>query len=655
MLFEELVMHNFGVYKGRHSINLIPETENKPIILFGALNGGGKTTFLDALQLALYGKFSNCSNRGNLGYLDYLKQTINHHVDSTEGAGIELQFRHKHEGKEDTIRIIRTWRSTGKGIKEIIEVLRNGQFDPLITDRWYEYVEEFIPSQISSLFFFDGEKIESLASPEKSSELIRTGLHALLGLDLVDRIFKDLRVVETKRRKELKTKDEQKKLSELHAHIKALKDRYSELREKNASERTELQMIENQVKRLRDNFKREGGELLEQRDSIETEIKATQKRLEDAEEKLRELAAGAAPLLLARDLLNSTHSQALHENEARLHKELRRVLASRDRSILDALKRKDIDESVLVALKTHMQTDLKKRDRNHNDKVYLHIEPTAFAGLSDEAFKELQLAITKQTSHTENISEHLDALKQKIAGIPDPEALEGITEKLEKTNNSKNRAQLRIESLDHELNVIDKQIKAREEEYLRHLERTTNQEFTDETNQRILKHSKKLQATFTRFRQRAAEKHIAQLEFLILESFQNLVRKADLVSHIEIKPETYQIILYNNCGAPLPPQRLSAGERQLLAVSILWGLAKASGRPLPTVVDTPLGRLDGEHRTQMVKNYFPYAGHQVLLLSTDEEIDEHYYKNLKSYVGREYLIKYDEKLSSSEVKPGYFC
>lgn len=654
MLFEELVLHNFGIYKGRHCINLIPKEKNKPVILFGALNGGGKTTFLDALQLALYGKFASCSNRGNLSYLDYLEQTINHHIDPSDGAGIELQFRHRHEGTEDTIRIIRTWHSTGKNIKEIIEVLRNGQNDPLITDRWYEYVEEFIPSQISSLFFFDGEKIESMASPEKSSELIRTGLHGLLGLDLVDRVSKDLRVVESKRRKELKTKDEQSKLTELQSHIKALKDRNTELREKHAGEQTNLQTIENQEIRLRDDFKREGGELLEQRDAIEAETKVTTQRLEYAEEKLRDIAAGIAPLLLVPDLIYSAQNQATREHEVRLHKQNRSSFLSRDRSILNTLKAKDVDKSFIATLKEHMRADLTKRDKKQKISTYLGIGPEAFGGLTDDTFGDLQHDISKQVSHADNISEQLSTLKQKIAGIPDPETLEGITEKLRISSEKKNKTCLRIESLDDELEVLEKQIKAREEEYFRHLEHTTNQRFIDDTNKRILKHSEKLRTTFNQFRNRVAEKHIKQLEFLILESFQHLVRKSDLVSRVVIKPETYELALYNNRGEPLPAKRLSAGERQLLAVSILWGLAKASGRPLPTVVDTPLGRLDGEHRTHMVNNYFPYASHQVLLLSTDEEINARYYKDLKSYIGLEYQINYDENLTTSEVKPGYF-
>jgi len=654
MLFEELVLHNFGIYKGRHSINLAPKTANKPVILFGALNGGGKTTFLDALQLALYGKFANCSNRGNLSYPDYLKATINHHANPSEGACIELQFRHRHEGLEDTIRVKRVWRSTGKGVKEVVEVLRNGQFDPVITDRWYEFVEEFIPAQISSLFFFDGEKIETLATPDRSSELIRTGLHALLGLDLVDRLSKDLIAVENKRKAELKPTNEQAMLADLQAHIEALKDRRKELSQNTAQKRSELDNVNNRISRLRAQFRRDGGELLEQRDVIDAERKATLQRLRDADDKLRDLAAGNAPLLLVQGLLKDAQKQSSLEDQAKSHSQLRSMLAKRDSDVLQFLKRQKVSSEFLSVLGAHLKNDLQKRDQDTAIDMYLDIEPDAFSSVSDNILNDVRATIAKQVDLTNHIAEHLADIDRKLAAIPDPEALAGINEIIQNETAELHHIRLKIEVFERECAQIDRQIEAREDEYLRHLERTTDQQFADETTKRILHHSAQLRDTFVTFRQRIAEKHIAQLETLILESFQQLIRKADLVSRVSITPETYEMVLHNKTGERLPPERLSAGERQLLAVSILWGLAKASGRPLPSVIDTPLGRLDGTHRSHLVNNYFPYASHQVLLLSTDEEIDDKYYKALKGSVGLEYLIKYDESVSSSRINPGYF-
>ncbi len=100
--------------------------------------------------------------------------------------------------------------------------------------------------------------------------------------------------------------------------------------------------------------------------------------------------------------------------------------------------------------------------------------------------------------------------------------------------------------------------------------------------------------------------------------------------------------------------KLSAGERQLLAVAILWALAKSSGKTLPTVIDTPLGRLDGPHREKLIKNYFPKAGSQVLIFYTDEEVNEKYYQSLKPYISLEYKINYDELTQSSTFEEGYF-
>ena len=130
MIIDKLTLHNFGIYGGRPEIELTPTSSKKPIVLFGGLNGGGKTTFLDALMLVLYGKFAKCSNRGNLGYDEFLRKSINRHVNEKDGASIELAFRHRQSNVEESIRITRSWRATGKGIREDVNVFRNDQFDP---------------------------------------------------------------------------------------------------------------------------------------------------------------------------------------------------------------------------------------------------------------------------------------------------------------------------------------------------------------------------------------------------------------------------------------------------------------------------------------------------------------------------------------------
>ena len=107
-------------------------------------------------------------------------------------------------------------------------------------------------------------------------------------------------------------------------------------------------------------------------------------------------------------------------------------------------------------------------------------------------------------------------------------------------------------------------------------------------------------------------------------------------------------------GGSIPTNRLSAGERQLLAVAILWGLAKASGRPLPVVIDTPLGRLDGTHRRHLLTRYFPDASHQVILLSTDTEITGKARDSMEDVIAHSYTLRYREDMSATTVERGYF-
>ena len=175
-----------------------------------------------------------------------------------------------------------------------------------------------------------------------------------------------------------------------------------------------------------------------------------------------------------------------------------------------------------------------------------------------------------------------------------------------------------------------------------------------EDRDRVLRSAAKVQDTLVAFRQAVVGRHVSRIEHLVLESYQHLLRKTSLITRLLIDPAEYSLTLFGKSGEVVRPASLSAGERQLLGIALLWGLAKASGRPLPTAIDTPLGRLDTGHRRHFVERYLPYASHQTLVFSTDEEIVGDYLARLEPWVGRCYHLNYSDSHGHTIVEPGYF-
>ncbi len=153
---------------------------------------------------------------------------------------------------------------------------------------------------------------------------------------------------------------------------------------------------------------------------------------------------------------------------------------------------------------------------------------------------------------------------------------------------------------------------------------------------------------------RATERKIDRLSDLITESFRFLCRKQTMVERIHIDPATFAVTLFGEAGHALSRERLSEGEKQIFAISVLWGLARASAHPLPAIIDTPMARLDAAHRRHLVERYFPHASHQVVILSTDTEVDRHYYQALQPHIARAYHLCYDEQTRATHGEEGYF-
>ena len=654
MIFTEIVLHNFGIYKGRHVVELTPKSANKPIILFGGLNGGGKTTFLDALQLTLYGKFAKCSNRGDLSYNDYLKETINRYVNPEEGAALELEFIYLNEGQQTTYRIKRFWKSTGKGVNETMEVIKDGHLDTIMSEQWYEYVDEFIPNNISGLFFFDGEQIESLANPESSAKIIQTGIMSLLGLDIIDKLQDDLRTIERRRLAKQVDSKAHKEINKLEKEIELLQVKRMEQSVLLANKSSEIDSLERQIIDAKRSYKNHGGELYEQREIIEKQHKYNEQQLKNIEDNVRRFSEGPAPLQLVKDLMKRAQKQSQKEQKALKNRNVIETLEERDIDILRQFSELTENDQGVKLLNQLLMKDRKDRQHYAQENIPLGIRFETLQNFDKKFFSDLAIEAKTLKETYNSLNDELAISDRHLSTIPEADMIKGAAKQLKIAEDESKIAQGEFNSLQNNYNETVKITNNIQNELDRVLHSSNDEQLSMHRDKRILEHASEVRQTLGIYRKVLIGKHIGRLETLIKESFTTLIRKSDLVHNIRISPDDFSLHIINKQNEIIPTKRLSAGERQLLAISILWGLAKASGRPLPAIIDTPLGRLDSEHRGLLIDNYFPNASHQVILLSTDTEIDNKYRDDLSKRIGKEYHIQYHESKQTSTITLGYF-
>lgn len=657
MILDEIVFQNFGVYRGRQPLALTPPSLDKPIILLGGLNGGGKTTMLDGLQLALYGKNAHCSNRGELGYDEFLRRSVHRMIDPHEGASIELGFRHTTQGKEHAYRVQRSWSENGRGIKENVSVTCDGVLDSTLSEHWAEQVDSFIPHGISELFFFDGEKVEQLADFGRASRVLSTAIHSLLGIELVDRLNEDLIVMERRKRVLVRSDAIRTKISECDEDIRRLEELHETAAQDRASAQNESDRAEKLLRQLKDQFKREGGDLAAQREQIGSEKTIAETNLQQAEQELRDIAAGAAPLLLVRDLLEAVEKQVDAETDRQESKVLSKVLKARDKRLIVVLEQAGCTSKIVEAAKRFCDEDRERRLLDKKGECYILLEAKAqeeLRSVRKMLLPEISVKAAQLVGRVAEAKDKIEKLEQLLASIPDPEALEGLRTSISEAEKACVEAKARLAGIDNRERQLATDLERKRVEREALLMADIDDEMKHLDNVRILQHSEKVRSTLQQFRVAVVQRHVSRIEYLILDSFKQLLRKKSLVSEVRIDATDFALDLRGGDGKPLSSERLSAGERQLLAVSMLWGLARASGRPLPTIIDTPLGRLDASHRTNLVERYLPYASHQVVLLSTDEEIDQGLFTKLEPHIGRKYRLNFDDKTSSTSIEEGYF-
>ncbi|AFY92052.1 DNA sulfur modification protein DndD [Chamaesiphon minutus] len=659
MLFRELVLENFGSYLGKNTINLLPDSsaDSRPIILIGGMNGGGKTTIMDALRLALYGARAQCSTRGNLSYSDFLDQCVSRQTPLSEKTRVELAFEVAEEGELREIRIVRYWERNPKDGKDTLGILVNDWADKMLLNTWEEYIENLLPLGISNLFLFDGEQVKELAEQETPPVGVFDAIQSLLGLELAERLATDLDVLVTRKRRDIATSKQLEAIDEIESRLEQQQLELTTLTSELERLDAKLVVAIEQERQAFDKFVLEGGKIAAQGTELALESKAIQTQIDRLRHDLAELAAGNLPLGLIAPLLTEVRDRSAIELRHQQGKAALEVLVDRDRRLLEFLDRQQLLDNQIADVRAFLANE------NHNLVKEVELESSVYLGadlevmarldriLTSELDRDLHQASNLQTQLTK-LEIELDFVDRQIAEAASPEEYTRL--KAQETTARELVVQLKADKIssDRRYAELDRIVTKTKQELANYTEKNIQLK----NDRHIIDSIAKVKATLQVFKEKLTLKKINKLENEVTECFRYLLHKSELVGRVTIDSTTFTLSLHDRDGKLLPKHRLSAGEKQLLAIALLWGLARVSGRQLPIAIDTPLGRLDSSHRTNLIERYFPAASEQVILLSTDTEVAESEVAKLREQgaITREYILEHDPSAQRTQVKTGYF-
>jgi len=622
------------------------------------MNGGGKTTLMDAIRLALYGSRAQCSTRGNLGYSDFLTQCVNRNTPPTEKTRIELAFEIIQDDRPTILRIVRYWTTEPKDGKDTLGILVDEEWpDKALANTWDEFIENLLPLGISSLFLFDGEQVKELAELETPPPLVVSAIQSLLGLELAERLSTDLDILVSRKRKEIANAKELATLEEIEQKLHQQKDELETHNQELATLNAEVQRAEEQQRLAQEKFIYEGGKIASDRNQLQNQYKDLTTQADETRQAMRELAADALPLTLITPLLEQAKSQAENESRFTQAKMARDVLKERDNRLIDYINQLKLNSQQIAQIKAFIDEANQELEQeiSENEEPWLIADTEALNKLDNLLRIDLNYNLSRANDKQEKLKQletEIDFLDRQIAAAASPEVYEQLKNTVREAQNEVAKAKAAYETVNRRCEELKRAIAKTKQE----LEDYAEDNIKLRNNQHIITSAAKVQATLKLFKERLTLKKMNKLEIEVTECFRYLLHKSDLVHRVAIDTNTFSLSLYDIQGQLVPKHRLSAGEKQLLAIAFLWGLARVAGRSLPVAIDTPLGRLDSSHRTNLIERYFPAASHQVILLSTDTEIGQTEVKRLRELdaIAREYLLKYDFTERQTIVESGYF-
>ena len=677
MQLKEISLNNFRIYKGRNTINLLPDND-KNIIIISGKNGFGKTTFLMSLVWCLYGKQmamvdelykTEIAQKGS--YAKYIAGSMNRLADlkGESKFSVSLTFTGVKmlTGNYSEVQITRSYDT--RTSNENVVVLIDGQLNEIIRDLTTDkqdgaeiFIRDFIlPIEIAKFFFFDAEKIVSLAeinSTEQRKNLSKAYTE-VLGIKKYEDLKETLESLQDDYRKKSATPDDRKELNQIKTDIENKNIEIEKLDEQIIKLTEEKDEKKNESEEIQKKLVIEGNSItIEELNNLKEQETRSKEKIETLKNELRDLF-DLIPFGLAGEVLNDVADQLEKEqnyNEAKFQQE---NVEQKTTQILQGIEEEKKNKDFVVPInirnfyEEQIKTLIKKYFFAQVPKVSNEFEPLHDFSLQQKneldtlvnnlkhSFRENFSKISDENLRTKN---ELDKISRKIRNAEK----DAEDEQIRNLRYSKEELDKNVESLSQEVGGCHEKIRQIKEDIktLKQKQETLRKRLDDSRlySEKDSK-TKDLISILKNFIRNFKEETKKKLEQNILKELKTLMHKKNLIHSVKVTinqaGDDIDINLYDARNNKIDRGELSMGERQMYASALLKSLVCESEIDFPVFIDSPMQKFDTEHAQNVLKEFYPSVSNQVVLFPLlIKELTESEYDNiLKPNVNKTFIIK----------------
>ena len=716
MKINKLVLKNFRSYEEETTFDF-STTKEKNIILVGGKNGAGKSTIFEAIKLCIYGPMAYKYQGFNSSYISRIKSNINNNSlkNDTVDAFVSIDIELSESTEKNTYTLVRQWTFKDKKLDEKFLVYKNFTITPLDKEElnYFEnYITSIISPKIFEFFFFDGEHLSEFFIGKNSNTHLKQSLLSLCNFDTFD-VLKNT-IISTAR----SSKNANDEIELAKENYLSLENQLSELNSKEETISAEFKEISNKLEDLQQqkitlekDFRKKGGVLAEERDFLNSKTIELETKRSLINQNIKDFCNDMLPFLMVKNQITNLEKQLKTESDNLLYSQLKSKLNTQyiKSLLLNKIESSSLDE-IAITVSEALIDDIKPNSYEENFKMIHNLsndESNSLYSLINNILDFDTSYILNSFKEYRDIAHELSNIRTKLNSSLEDEALNlyitdigNLSNKIGHLSESKNLLNNSLDEIKLKINEVTSE---RDKSKSKYIDLLQSNKVVDMSSNLILmlddiiktlteNKTKEIQDNFMYIFKKIIQKDnfidfididnnfnaslyinkmysSLELENLIenigydeierkfgrlfiddLFNLYNVENKSELLNSIKTSTQSAFLTLRTKVDI----NGFSSGEKQIYILCLYWALLKASDIEIPFIIDTPYARIDETHRNNITSEYLSTISDQVIILSTNTEIDEKAYREIKPKLNGEYLIKYDDKNRKTIQREGYF-